>query len=51
MKTVISGYINMFLQDGMYQSSSSLFETKETAMETGKLVRGYVATVPVTFEY
>jgi len=45
----MKGYINIFDNDGMYSSGSGIYNTKESAEETGKMVKGYLDTVVVEF--
>lgn len=47
---MISGYINIYDIDGMYQSGLGIYSIETAAVETGKMVKGYVATVPIKFK-
>lgn len=47
---MVSGYINIYDIGGMYQSNSGIYAIEVDAIETGKMVKGYVATVPVKFK-
>ena len=41
----ISGYINIYDVGGLYQAMSAIYDNEEIAIETGKMVKGYVGTV------
>lgn len=49
MKEIISGYINIFKTDGLFLCGP-LYENEKQAKETGSLVKGYINTIPITFE-
>ncbi len=42
-------YINIFRNDGMLQTGSGLYADKKTAEETGKMIKGYLLTIQVSF--
>lgn len=45
----ISGFTNVYLTDNVLLCGP-VYEEKEKAIETGKLVKGYVTTVSISFE-
>lgn len=47
---MVRGYINIYDIGGMYQSNSGIYAIESDAVETGRMVQGYVATVPVSFK-
>lgn len=47
---MISGYINIYDINGMYQSNSALYAIETDAVVTGQMTKGYVTTVPVKFK-
>ena len=44
-ENLISGYINIYDTGGVYQAMSAIYDTEDRAIETGKIVRGYIGTV------
>ena len=38
--TLVKGYINIYDIGGMYQAMSSIYDTKERAIEVGKWLKG-----------
>ena len=44
-KKMINGYINIYDIGGLYQAMSAIYDTEERAIETSKMVKGYVGTV------
>jgi len=46
----MEGWINVFDNDGMYQSGSGIYQEKEIAEETGKMTKGYLETVFIKFK-
>ncbi|MEK7180452.1 MAG: hypothetical protein AAB706_03170 [Patescibacteria group bacterium] len=42
---MINGYINIYDIGGLYQAMSAIYDTEERAIETSKMVKGYVGTV------
>ncbi len=42
-------YINIFRNDGMLQTGLGLYADKKTAEETGKMIKGYLLTIQVSF--
>lgn len=43
--TIIKGYINIYDVSGLYQANSAIYADEIKAIETGKMVKGYVGTV------
>ena len=47
----VKGYINIFDVGGFLQSNSGIYDKEIQAAETGKMVKGYVATVFINFSF
>ena len=48
---IIKGYINIYDVGGFLQSNSGIYDTEEKAKETGKLIKGYITTVFISFPF
>lgn len=46
---VFDGWINIYDTGGSLQSNSGIYTSEDRAIESGKLVKGYVVSVYITF--
>ncbi len=44
----IIGFINIFKTDNFLNVNGGLYEKEETAIKTGKCVKGYLATINIS---
>ena len=43
----LKGYINIFKNDNILQTGCGIYETETKAFESGRLVKGYISTIPI----
>lgn len=43
-------WVNIFKEGSFYSLGAAIYEIKEKAEETGKMVKGYITTVSVEFD-
>ncbi len=46
---LFTGWINIYDSGGFIQSGSGIYETEDKALEAGKIIKGYITSVSISF--